>query len=132
VNGVVGGFAALIAVIAVGWLVVRTGTLGRDAAAVLSKLSYVVATPALLLLTLADADPGVFLSPALVATAGSAVLCALLFAGLARWRWRLRPAELTAGGLGSSSTPATSASRSRSTCWTTPRSSLRSCCSRCW
>ena len=50
-NGVVGGFAALTAVIAVGWLVARTGTLGRDAAAVLSKLSYVVATPALLLLT---------------------------------------------------------------------------------
>jgi malonate transporter len=102
VNGVVGGFAALTAVIAVGWLVARTGTLGRDAAAVLSRLSYVVATPALLLLTLADADPGVLVSPALVATAGSAVLAALLFAGLARWRWRLRPAELTAGGLASS------------------------------
>jgi malonate transporter and related proteins len=102
VDGVVGGFAALTAVIAVGWLVARTGTLGRDAAAVLSRLSYVVATPALLLLTLADADPGVLVSPALVATAGSAVLAALLFAGLARWRWRLRPAELTAGGLASS------------------------------
>ena len=56
-NGVVGGFVALTAVIAVGWLVARTGTLGRDAAAVLSRLSYVVATPALLLLTLAGADP---------------------------------------------------------------------------
>jgi malonate transporter and related proteins len=102
VNGVVGGFAALTAVIAVGWLVARTGTVGPDAAAVLSRLSYVVATPALLLLTLADADPGVLLSPALVATAGSAVLAALLFTGLAWWRWRLRPAELTAGGLASS------------------------------
>ena len=101
-NGVVGGFAALTAVIAVGWLVARTGTFGSDAAGVLSRLSYVVATPALLLLTLADADPGVLVSPALVATAGSAVLCALLFAGPARWRWRLRPAELTAGGLASS------------------------------
>ncbi|MEX5717960.1 AEC family transporter [Geodermatophilus maliterrae] len=101
-NGVMGGFAALTAVIAVGWLVGRSGTLGEGAGAVLSKLSYVVATPALLLLTLADADPGVLVSPALVATAGSAVLCALLFAALARWRWRLRPAELTAGGLAAS------------------------------
>jgi malonate transporter len=47
VNGVVGGFAALTAVIAVGWLVARTGTVGEDAAAVLSRLSYVVATPAM-------------------------------------------------------------------------------------
>ena len=101
-NGVVGGFAALAAVIAVGWLVVRTGTVGRDAAGALSRVSYFVATPALLLLTLADADPGVLVSPALAATAGSAVLCALLFAGLARWRWRRRPAELVAGGLASS------------------------------
>ena len=98
----VGGFAALAAVIAAGWLVARTGTLERDAAAVLSTLSYVVATPALLLLTLADADPGVLVSPALAATAGSAVLAALLFAGLARWRRRLGPAELTAGSLAAS------------------------------
>jgi hypothetical protein len=102
VNGVVGGFAALATVIAVGWLVARTGTVGQDAAAVLSRVSYFVATPALLLLTLAGADPGVLVSPALVATAGSAVLCALLFAALARWRWRLPPAELAAGGLAAS------------------------------
>ncbi len=101
-NGVVGGFAALATVIAVGWLVARTGTVGQDGAAALSRVSYFVATPALLLLTLAGADPGVLISPALVATAGSAVLCALLFTALARWRWRLRPAELAAGGLAAS------------------------------
>ena len=55
----------------------------------LSRLSFFVATPALLFLTLADADPGVLLSAALLGTAGSAVLCALLYAALARWRWRL-------------------------------------------
>jgi predicted permease len=69
---------------------------------VLSRLSFYVATPALLMLTLADADPAVLFSAGLLGTAGSAVLCALLFAGLARWRWRLGPAELTTGALASS------------------------------
>ena len=101
-NAVVGGFAALVALIAVGWVLGRLGTLGADAAGVLSRLSYFVATPALLLLALADADPAVLLSAALVATAGSAVLTALLYVALARWRWRLPPAQLTTGALASS------------------------------
>jgi predicted permease len=102
VNGVVEGFAALVAVIAVGWVVGRVGVLGPGAAGVLSRLSFYVATPALLLLTLADADPAVLVSAALVGTAGSAVLSALLYVGVARWRWRLPAAELTTGGLASS------------------------------
>ncbi len=101
-NGVVEGFAALVAVIAVGWVVGRVGVLGPGAAGVLSRLSFYVATPALLLLTLADADPAVLVSAALVGTAGSAVLSALLYVGVARWRWRLPAAELTTGGLASS------------------------------
>ncbi|MET0764845.1 MAG: AEC family transporter [Blastococcus sp.] len=101
-TGVLGGFAALVAVIAVGWVVGRMGILGVDAAGVLSRASFFVATPALLFLTLAEADTSAVLSPALVGTAGSAVLAALLYAGLARWRWRLRPAELTTGALASS------------------------------
>jgi malonate transporter len=102
VNAIVDGFVTLAAVIAVGWLVGRTGVLGPGAGQVLSRLSYFVATPALLLLTMAETKPSALLSPALVATAGSAVLCAVLYVGLARWRWRLRPAELAAGGLAAS------------------------------
>jgi predicted permease len=102
VNGVVEGFAALVAVIAVGWVVGRVGILGPGASGVLSRLSFYVATPALLLLTLADADPAVLVSAALVGTAGSAVLSALLYVAVARWRWRLPAAELTTGGLASS------------------------------
>jgi len=101
-NSVLIGFGALVAVIAVGWVAGRVRVLGDGAAGVLSRLSYFVATPALLLLTLAHADPGVLVSPALVASAGSAVLCALLYVALARWRWRTRPAELTTGALASS------------------------------
>jgi malonate transporter and related proteins len=101
-NAVLGGFAALVAVIAVGWVVGRVGVLGAGASGVLSRLSFFVATPALLLLTLADADPSVLVSAALIATAGSAVLCALLYVGVARWRWRLPAAQLATGGLASS------------------------------
>jgi malonate transporter and related proteins len=102
VSGVLGGFAALAAVIAVGWLVGRIGVLGADAPGILSRLSFYVATPALLFLTLGEADTHAVLSFALVGTAGSAVVAALLFAGLARWRWRLPAAQLTTGALSSS------------------------------
>jgi malonate transporter and related proteins len=102
VNSVLAGFGALVAVIVVGWVAGRTRVLGDGAAGVLSRLSYFVATPALLLVTLAEADPGVLLSPALVASAGSALLCALLYITVARWRWRSRPAELATGALASS------------------------------
>jgi predicted permease len=102
VNSILVGFGALVLVIAVGWVAGRVRVLGDGASEVLSRLSYFVATPALLLLTLAHADPGVLVSPALIATAGSAVLCALLYAVVARWRWRARPAELATGGLASS------------------------------
>ena len=101
-SAVLAGFAALGAVVAVGWVAGRTGVLGADAAAVLSRLSFFVATPALLVLTLAAADPGVLLSSALVATGGSALLAALLYVGLAWWRWRPSAAQLTTGAFASS------------------------------
>lgn len=101
-SGVLGGFAALAAVIAVGYLVGRSGLLGAEAPGMLSRLSFFVATPALLFLTLAGADTHTVLSFALVGTAGSAVVTALLFAGLAWWRWRLPAAHLTTGALASS------------------------------
>jgi predicted permease len=102
VTGVLAGFAALAAVIAVGWIVGRTGILGADSPGMLSRLSFFVATPALLFLTLADADTATVLSFALVGSAGSAVVVALLYAGLARWGWGLRAGELTTGALASS------------------------------
>ena len=101
-SGVLGGFAALAAVIAVGYLVGRTGVLGSEAPGILSRLSFFVAAPALLFLTLAEADTHTVLSFALVGTAGSAVVAAVLFAVLARWRWRLPAAELATGALSAS------------------------------
>lgn len=101
-NGVLGGFATLGAVIAVGWLVGRIGTVGPGASGMLSRLSFYVAMPALLFLTLAEADTAALWSAALVATAGGAVLSALLYAVLARARRRLSGAQLMTGALASS------------------------------
>ncbi|QFU90424.1 AEC family transporter [Amycolatopsis sp. YIM 10] len=101
-NAVLGGFATLLAVIAVGWVTGRTGVLGAGAAEMLSRLSYYVATPALLLLTLADADPSALLSTTLVATAGSAVLCALLYSVVVYWWRRPKAAQLATGALSTS------------------------------
>jgi malonate transporter and related proteins len=102
VSGVLGGFAALAAVIAVGWLVGRTGLLGKEAPGMLSRLSFFVATPALLFLTLAEADTARVASVALVASAGSAVLVAVLYLVLAWWHWRPPAARLAIGALSSS------------------------------
>lgn len=101
-SGVVAGFATLATVVAVGWVVARSGVVGRDAEGALSRVSYHVAMPALLFLTVGRADTGSVLSVALIATGGSAVLVALLYAALAWWRWRPPAAELAAGGLASS------------------------------
>ncbi|RBY89123.1 AEC family transporter [Blastococcus sp. TBT05-19] len=101
-TGVLGGFVALAAVIAVGWVVGRTGVLGPEATGILSRLSFFVATPALLFLTLGRADTHAVLSFALIGTAGSAVFVALLHVALAWWRWRLPAAELATGALSAS------------------------------
>lgn len=101
-NGVLGGFATLAAVIAVGWLVVRVGTMGPDAAGIVSRLSFYVAMPALLFLTLAEADTAALWSAALVASAGSAVLTAATYVALARWRSKPSAAQLATGALASS------------------------------
>ena len=98
---VVGGLAVFAVVIAVGWLLVRTGAVPRDADAVLTRVCFFAATPALLVLTLADADLGA------VASAGTlAALAAELLAILSAWvlhRLVLRrtTAEATIGALAS-------------------------------
>ena len=55
---VIGGLAAFAVVIGVGWLLVRTGAVPRNADTVLTRVCFFAATPALLVCTLADADLG--------------------------------------------------------------------------
>lgn len=68
------GFSVVWLVILVGWFVGRRNILGENAGYVLSRLSFFVASPALLLETLARADLRVIFSAPLLVAAVSAVL----------------------------------------------------------
>ncbi|GAB3360255.1 AEC family transporter [Modestobacter lapidis] len=100
-SGVLSGFSVIGAVIAVGYLLARSGTLGPHAPAVLSRVAFSVATPALLFTTLAAADLSVVFSRTLVVISGAALLSAALFAAVgAVRRWGV--GTTTIGALGAS------------------------------
>lgn len=93
--GVLSGFSVVWAVIVVGYFVGRTGVLGPDARFVLNRLTFFVASPALLFITVADSDPAAVLGPSLGVAAFSAAGVALLYFAITGW-WlkRDRPERL--------------------------------------
>ena len=100
--GVLTGFAVVWIIILTGYAIGRLGVLGDNAQTVLSRLAFFVASPALLLTTLSEADlPTVFSLPLLVAAA-SALATAGLYVALTRW-WLRRPLpEMLISGMSSS------------------------------
>lgn len=101
-EGVVLGFATIVAVIGVGALIAHLGVVDLGAQQVLSRIAFFVASPALLLTTVADADVSDVLSPALVATVVAVVVPAVTYVVVARWRWRRTAGEQVIGALASS------------------------------
>jgi len=91
-TGVLEGFSIIWVVIAVGYLVGRTGVLGEQGRNVLSRVTFFVASPALLFTTLADSDPVAVLGPLLWVAAISAALTAVLYY-LVTARWLKRSAS---------------------------------------
>jgi len=75
-GGVVDGFATLGLVIGLGFALAHFGVLGEDAQLLLSRLAFFVASPALLVTVLEDADLAQVFSKNLTATA-----CAVLISG---------------------------------------------------
>ncbi|MDX2340682.1 AEC family transporter [Micrococcus sp. M4NT] len=73
---VLSGFAVVWVIIAVGFLVGRTGVLGEDARTVLSRTAFFVGNPALLFVTLSRADVAAVLGPQLWVAAISALAAA--------------------------------------------------------
>ena len=100
VAGVLSGFAVVWSVIAVGFLVGKTGVLGENARYVLNRLTFFVASPALLFTTLADSEPAAVLGPYLGVATTSSVLTAVAFVLSTRW-WLRR--DLTEATIGASS-----------------------------
>ncbi|ALG29845.1 hypothetical protein AOZ07_13235 [Glutamicibacter halophytocola] len=91
-TGVLEGFSIIWVVIAVGYLVGRTGVLGEQGRNVLSRVTFFIASPALLFTTLAESDPVAVLGPLLWVAAISAALTALVYY-LATARWLKRSAS---------------------------------------
>lgn len=91
---VIEGFSVVWLVIVVGWFVERQKVLGDNAQVVLSRLSFFVASPALLVQTLAGADLSTVFAAPLVVAAGSAVLTAGIFLVVAKCWLKRRFAEL--------------------------------------
>lgn len=93
--GVLSGFAVVWVIIGVGWLMARLRLLGEGAQGVLSRLSFFVASPALLLETLSKANlPAVFSSHLLVIAVSSTAVGLLSFAVFRWWRGRDLPETL--------------------------------------
>lgn len=101
-SGVLSGFAVVWAVIAVGYLVGRTGVLGENARYVLNRLTFFVASPALLFTTLSASEPTSVLGPFLGIAAVSSVATALAFVLVTRWWLRRDLTETTIGAMSAS------------------------------
>lgn len=101
-SGVIAGFSVIFVIIAIGFVLGRTGTLGPEAQFVLSRMVFFVATPALLFDSLATSDLSVIFSPTLYVAAATAFAVAALYLVVAKlWLRRLLP-ELTIGALAAS------------------------------
>lgn len=83
-SGVLTGFFIVWALIAVGWVVGRTGVLGPHGRYVLNRTTFFVASPALVLVGLLSSDVGeIFSVPMAVAAISGLATGALLLAGVA-------------------------------------------------
>ena len=101
-QGVLAGFAAIAAVIVLGYMLARIRVLGEDSYVVLARLVFFVAAPALLLTVLAKADVSQVLSAHLAVAALSLGVSALVYVVLARTVWRRGVGDTVIGALSSS------------------------------
>ncbi|NAZ76895.1 AEC family transporter [Kineococcus sp. T13] len=101
-SGVLTGFVVVASLVAVGWVLGRTGVLGPTGQVVVSRLVFFVGSPALLVQTLAEADVHLLLSTQLLVSASGVAVCVLAWLVLACWRLGLRRDDLVIGSLASS------------------------------
>jgi hypothetical protein len=101
VQGVFDGFATIGLVIALGALLAHLGVVDASAQRLLSRLAFFVASPALMVVTLGEADVSAVLSPNLVATVAAVLVPAGAYVLLARLVWRRGLGHTTIGALAS-------------------------------
>lgn len=96
-TGVIAALGVIAAIATTGWLLGRLRVLGPAADGVLARVVFVVAAPALLLVTIAHADLDVLLSRVALVTGASTAVVALTAAAVLRGVWR-RPVDETVLG----------------------------------
>lgn len=96
------GFATIGAVIALGALLAHLRVLDASAQVILSRLAFFVASPALMVVTLAEADVSAVLSRNLVASVAGVVAAGGAYILLARLIWRRPLGHTTIGTLAAS------------------------------
>lgn len=101
-SGVASGFGTIGIVIALGYVLARTGVLAPESRTMLARLVFFVAAPALLFTTLQKSDPHTLLSSSLVVTAASVAAVCVAYIGIARLLWGRSAGDATIGALGSS------------------------------
>lgn len=96
------GFAVILGIIAIGYVVGRLGMLGPQAQDVLARLAFFVLSPCLMFTVLSQADVHTLFSKALAASAIAALGSALIYILVVRLAWHRPTPELTVGALAAS------------------------------
>ncbi|SFN68118.1 AEC family transporter [Mycetocola miduiensis] len=100
-SGVLTGFGVIGAIIAIGYIVGRSGLLGQHAQPVIARTVFFVLSPFLLFTVLADAEVERLFSPLLVVSLLAAVAAFAMFLVVAAVFWRRKLPEATIGALSS-------------------------------
>jgi malonate transporter len=99
VQGVLEGFATIGTIIALGFLLAHFKVLEEDSQLLLSRLSFFVASPALMVTVLGNADVANVFSKNLAASAGAVAVTGAIYIALARLLWRKTAGDTVIGTL---------------------------------
>ena len=99
VQGVLEGFATIGTIIALGFVLAHFKVLDADSQVLLSRLSFFVASPALMVTVLGNADVANVFSKNLAASAGAVAVTGAVYIALARLLWRKTTADTVIGTL---------------------------------
>ena len=95
------GFAVVGVAILTGYVIGRIDLLGESGIAVLSRLSFFVLNPFLMVVVLSDADVGMLFSSLLPVSATAAVVVFVIYILIAKLAWRRRWGDTVMGALAS-------------------------------
>lgn len=101
-TGIATALAALAAIAVVGWVLGRYRLLGENAAPVLARVTFTVAIPALLVVTVAHADLHLLFSRVAVVTASATTLVVVVAVVVLRGVWRVGTGDAVVATLAAS------------------------------